>query len=451
MRMQIESVQSSDNLIANLAEFVSLLRHEGLPVGTTELFDVLQALSCVNISNRSHFKAALRASLAKNQRDQGAFDRAFSAFFLSGEMHSQRAEQADSRLEALKSKIELAERDMQFKGEPLSLSRAELEQFSMLSREERQGLLDFVQQTEEGKNVESRFKPLLETVVKSHLRYCRSREDNLARQQNKSAPGAGAAGGAAGEAVPASQHLREIDIEQIKTGDLPAAEQLLQRLSRKLAVKILRRRRSGPRSGALDLRRSLRDNMRFGGLIFNISYKPKRRSREQVALLCDLSASMKRYSTFVIHFLYGMQEAVSDLSCFGFSDHLEDLTGELKGGRDIKHLLDRVIRRSSTWGGGTDLGAALESLLDSYPERINQRTTLLVVSDTKTVQLRRALEGLKRVGDTVKRVIWLNPLPSERWSDYSSVEKVAALTEMWPAGTIGQLEEVLSGRLSEAL
>jgi uncharacterized protein len=85
-----------------------------------------------------------------------------------------------------------------------------------------------------------------------------------------------------------------------------------------LAVKILRRRRSGPRSGPLDLRRSMRDNMRFGGIIFDLKHKPKHRSRQQILLLCDVSASMKQYSTFVIHFLYGLREAVRDLSCSAF-------------------------------------------------------------------------------------------------------------------------------------
>jgi hypothetical protein len=156
---------------------------------------------------------------------------------------------------------------------------------------------------------------------------------------------------------------------------------------------------------------------------------------------------MKQYSTFVIHFLYGLREVVRDLSCFSFSDSLENLTPELKSKAGLQHMLNRVIRHSKNWGGGTNLGAALEELAAKYSDKLNAKTTVIVVSDTKTVALELALKELQSIKERVKRVIWLNPLQPEQWSDYRSIGLVAELTEMWPCSTIAQLEEVLTGRL----
>lgn len=428
----------------NLAVFTGLLRQEGLPLGTTEMIDALSALEKIDLSSRSSFKLALQATLVKNRRDQAVFSRLFDHFFVPIEEHEQKAESIACRNEEYARQLEQANDELQFKGEVLQLSAQELGQYSTLPQEHRSRLHDFVRRTESGNRVEPQFRPILENIVKSHLRYCRNREE----PQSSSAGSAGFADGAgSGSGSTGDDLLREIDIEAIAAVDLPAAEQLLQKLSRKLAVQILRRRRKGPRSGPLDLRRSMRDNMRYGGIIFNLKHKPKRRSRQQILLLCDVSASMKLYSTFVIHFMHGLHEVVRDLSCFSFSDHVEDLTPELKGRTNIKHLLDRVIRRSNTWGGGTDIGSSLSRLAENYSDRLNAKTTVIVVSDTKTVALVKTVEELKKLKERVKRVIWLNPLPVDRWPDYRSVAMVAEQVEMWPCSTIAQLEEVLSGRL----
>lgn len=426
----------------NLAVFAYILRKEGFPISTGEVFDALNALCKIDLLQRNHFKRALQATLVKSRQDQDLFNRIFDSFFIPPESMSKKIEDTANYNEQLERQVDRANKELQFKGESLQLSLIELNQYSSLSHDQRNRLQDFVRKTETGKNVEPRFRPLLETVIKSHLRYCKAQKC----KQKGLAEGGNLLGAGAGSASEEGS-LREIDIEAIRTADIPKAEQLLQRLSRKLAVQILRRRRHGPRSGPLDLRRSMRDNMRFGGVIFNLKYKPKRRSKQQVLLLCDVSASMRQYSTFVIHFLYGLKEVVHNLSCFSFSDTVENLTSDLKGRTDLKHLLDRVIRCSKNWGGGTNLGMALSEMAEKYPDLINAKTTVIVVSDTKTISIDHAVKELKKLNDRVRRIIFLNPLSVEQWPDYRSVSAVNEHVEMWPCSTIAQLEEVLAGRL----
>lgn len=434
--------QHEQHFEENLTIFTGLLRREGLNVGTAEMIDALNALPIIDLSSRESFKAALQATMVKSKSDQLIFNRIFNSFFISPDQHRFRGDQLTRQQQELQKKIEEANLDLQFKGEALQLSSEELEQYSCLSVEQRNQIKDFVQKTENGVNVEPQFRPLLETIVKSHLRYCRS---SNCKDQSAD-PSAGRADGA-GSGQNSDQYLREIDIATIAAADLPAAEYLLHELSRRLAVKILRRRRSGPRSGTLDFRRSLRENLHYGGTIFHLKYRPKRRSRQHILLICDVSASMKQYSTFVIHFLHGLQETVRELSCFIFSDNLENISAEIKGRIGLSCLLDRVVRRSKAWGGGTNIGQSLKKMVADYPDKINAKTTLIIVSDSKTIALESSLKELDKVKDRVKRIIWLNPLPVERWPDYRSVIKFAEQVEMWPCSTINQLEAVLVGRL----
>ncbi len=50
---------------AHLARFADLLRSQGVPVGTGEVLDALQAVQQIDLSLRSNFKAALQATLVK--------------------------------------------------------------------------------------------------------------------------------------------------------------------------------------------------------------------------------------------------------------------------------------------------------------------------------------------------------------------------------------------------
>lgn len=286
---------------SRLAGFAACLREAGLPLGTVELLDALRALQNIDISSKVAVKTALQATLVKNRGHQEAFDYLFDAYFIPPEEQSSRIKEEARRREKLDFPLREATRSLQFMGETLRLSGEEMRFYTALPEEQRQGLLHFVRQTEEGKNVERTFRPLLETVVKGHLRFLRRK-----MQQEQST---GAENGAGAGSGSEDNRIRQVDIQSIRNADLPAAEALIFRLSQQLARRLSRRRRAA-RRGPLDLRRSIRDNMRFGGTIFLLRYRRKRPSKQQLLLICDVSASMQRYSVFVLQFIYGLQAAV---------------------------------------------------------------------------------------------------------------------------------------------
>lgn len=449
-----ESSPGSWGLPGHLVHFASRLREAGIPVGTSELLDALHAVEEIGLDRRELFKAALAATLVKGRRHREAFDRLFAEHFAPPEVRARRFRQEAQRRETRISHIEEASRSLLFQGERLNLSEEEMVLYSSLPADGKNRLLQFVRSTEEGKNVESRHKPLLETVVKGHLSYWRQRldrekADRMTREENgPGGPGGGAAGGAAGSGPGSS--LRELDMRAISAADLPEAEALVSRLARNLARNLFRRQARRSNRGPLDLRRTLRDNLRYGGSLFRLRFRRKSRSRPRLLLIGDVSASMHRYSSFVLQFLYGLQAVVHNLESFIFADRLEHLTPSLEGRGYLRRVLDRVVGESGVWGGGTNLASALEELHERYPDLLGARTTVIVVSDTRTQALDLALLELRRLQRKVRAIIWLNPLPLERWDLYRSVRECAALSEMWPCRTIAQLEQVAAGLLLRA-
>lgn len=435
------SVPSECPFEENMALFAALLRAEGLPLGTAELLDALKALEHIDVSGRDDFKSALRATLVKSHRDLEIFEEVFENYFVPPEIQVRQAREAVWQQEQQKIRLESAAEELSFKGEPLELSSEEMILYSSLPEAERQSLRRFVQETEAAEKERRPLRPLLETVVKGQLRYWHSRKDQLA-------PGSClAGGGGAGSAGKADQRLCELDMQMLSQADLPAAKALINRLSLLLAHRLLQRRQRGASRGSLDFRATVRTNMRYGGRPFQLKYKRKRRSKLQLLFIGDLSASMERYSSFVLQFIYGLQAAVFNLELFSFADTLEYLTPALKEQAGLDQLLERVVLHGESWGGGTNIGAALAELNMHYRELLTPRTVAIVVSDTRTINLNAALAEVQKLKERVRRIIWLNPLPPEQWRRHQSVASFAKLVEMWPCNTIARLEEAVTGRL----
>lgn len=69
------------NLVTNVAEFVRLLRENGLNVGPGDSVDALRALSHLDLGDRQGVYTGLRTILVKRAEDYALYDAAFRVFF----------------------------------------------------------------------------------------------------------------------------------------------------------------------------------------------------------------------------------------------------------------------------------------------------------------------------------------------------------------------------------
>ncbi len=204
--------------------------------------------------------------------------------------------------------------------------------------------------------------------------------------------------------------LTKRDFSKIDPEDVEELLEIVRLLGKQIAYK-LKRRREGARSGRLDLRKTLRKNLRSGGELLDLKFSKRRRNRIKMVLLCDVSKSMELYSRFLLHFSYAFQNAFKHVDTFVFGTALKRMTQILNNDN-----LDEIQAELSTqvfgWGSGTDIGGCLDEFLSDYSKSaLDSNTVVIILSDGwdtgSSEQLEQALQSISR---KASKIIWLNPL-----------------------------------------
>ena len=155
-----------------------------------------------------------------------------------------------------------------------------------------------------------------------------------------------------------------------------------------------------------------------------------------MVLLCDVSGSMIQFSEFALRFIQMLNQASDSSRTFLFSESIVEADSFSLQNMD---LFRNYVRQCGIYGKGTDLGAALQQLCD-WPEKVlNQSTTLLILSDTKTVNVAQAEALLTAARRNCSEVLWLNPIPQRKWPYIRSVQTMSALCRMIPCSTLDEL------------
>lgn len=204
--------------------------------------------------------------------------------------------------------------------------------------------------------------------------------------------------------------LTRKDFSTFTDRELEEIGKLVVAIARRIATRMSRRMQRARHSHRLDLRRTMRLHLRWGGDLPELAFKRRRIRKTRLVLLCDVSGSMDIYSRFLIQFVYALQEAVGNVESFVFSTSLTRVTPALRS-RTLREALDRLSRTVPNWSGGTRIGASFMQFLEGWRHLLDPRTVVVILSDgwdTGDVEvLHRAMREIRaRSG----RVIWLNPL-----------------------------------------
>jgi uncharacterized protein with von Willebrand factor type A (vWA) domain len=182
-------------------------------------------------------------------------------------------------------------------------------------------------------------------------------------------------------------------------------------IARRLAVQRSRRFRAAQRGHSIDLRRSFRRNMKYGGTLLELSHRQRKVRKPRLVLLCDVSRSMELYSTFLLQFIYALQHTLGRVESFVFSTRLTRVTDYFRAG-SIFTALERMSVEVPDWAGGTRIGDSFHSFNRWWAGRvIDRHTIVLVLSDGLDSGPAAVLESeMAAIQQRAARVIWLNPL-----------------------------------------
>jgi len=409
--------------LEKLAEFSTLLRREGLAVGLQETADACEILTLLDMSNRETVRLALQAVYAKSREEQAVFQHCFDSFFVSLEQRDaiRRKQEAEAR-ELAQRRQEAAE-EMQVNGKSLDLREDLQEVYVHMSEEKRDQL----------RNMLEKMKGNLSRSPKLYSNFIRSVFMRFLLEQQMAMEDDAAIGS---EEIDPDLALLYRDISQFKEADIPRAAALIAAISRQLDAELSRRRQGQGHSGKLDFRRTIRKGLETGGSFCRLAYRRKRQKKRRLVLLCDVSGSMLQFSEFALRFIKSMTEVSEASQTFLFSEEVREVDPFALQNMDA---FRDYVRSSGLFGRGTDLGGALDELNHRRPAPLGPSATLLILSDTKTIDLPRAAQALIEAKRQAGRVLWLNPIPQRKWPYMASIQTMASLCQMTPCSTLDEL------------
>lgn len=433
----------------HLVEFVQLLRTVGLKVSPSEISDATEGLRVIGMVDRDKVEAVLQATLVKDYRNIFAFKEAFRAYFASLEQKEAWQKEAEKKATQWNEQIESTHQDLRFQGNELDLTEEERAVYASLPEKDKQRLRDFLEKSSIGSKigapVDHLHQPMVERVLRGSLEYWRKKLN----EEDEPILAPGSMDGIFSE-VDRALHEREVevlsrDLKKISPEEWPEVIRLIRRLSQRLASQLTRRYRADRRRGGLDMRFTLRKNIRYGGVLVERRYRSRRKGRPRIILLCDISGSMLKYTEFIWQFVYGLSSVVNGIKTFAFGESLIPLTGKLRKGQTFEAMVkEALLVTGKEWGGGTNLANALDTLQKKFPDTLTKQTLLLIVSDAQTLEGERAATLLGGIRRHLRQVLWLNTLPERRWLETSYVKAFLPSCQMYECYTLDHLTQILS-------
>lgn len=408
--------------LEKLSAFARILRMEGLSVSPRDTEDAAAILTRLGFEDRETVKTALMTVYAKSREEQLKFSSAFDGFFLSEEairaQARQRAEQERQRQE----QMEQAGEELEQIGERVRLDERERQSYRELPQEARQKLQDFL----------NRYKGNVDRSPQLYSEFIHSVFAKTMMEQQMLLENAGVGA----EELDPELGLLCRDIGAFRDSEIPKAIALIQNVARQINGELSAKRRGQGSSGKLDFRRTIRGSLSSGGSLHRLYFRKPRTRKRKLVILCDVSGSMVQFSEFALRFIQSLNQVAESSRTFLFSETIVEADAfQLQ---NMDRFRD-TVRASGIYGRGTDLGLALKNLCDTRPPVLNQNTTLLILSDTKTVDTARALLWLREAKRQSGKLLWLNPIPERNWKYIKSVGAVQTMAPMIPCSTLGEL------------
>lgn len=434
-------------MISTLTEFVDELRAVGIPVSMVEAIDAAEAIEYTDLGQREHLRASLGATLVKNPRHYGAFDRAFDVYFgmaplgdLESDVSSGDGSGSDGgagsgsgggdgmldslvdalvagnsdRLRRLVSEAVDRYAGMQ-PGRPVGgryyayrvLRRIDSDELlarliAALVPTETQGSIDERIDHERAEALVQEVRDQLEEEITGRLIADRGRQQVATNRR-----------------LPL---VEDIDLMHATRVEIEEVERAIRPLARKLATRLGQRRRHGSK-GRLDVRRTIRRSLGHGGVLLEPQFKPPRASKPEIVILCDVSGSMATFARFTMQLTYAISAELAKVRVFAFIDGLDEVTDFFSPDTDFADGLVTMSREANIVrrDGHSDYGHSFVEMWEKYADAVTSRSTVIVTGDARNNYRDAGLEAFHRIVDRSRAMLWLNPEPERFWDTGDSI------------------------------
>ena len=341
-------------LAENIMHFARVLRGAGLPIGSGQVLDAIEASQTGCLNNKIDFHAALHSVFVKRHEHDALFEEAFQIFWRKPKM---------------------------------------LEQLIQL-------LFPEISRPAADEKKKAGHRRLAESLFDSNHPLTAERRENPGELDIE-----------ASYTFSSQETLRKKDFEQMTVEEQVKAKRAIAALrAHRVSVKT-RRYRAVRHGERIDLRRSLKATVSAAGELLELKYKHRKLRQPPLVVLCDISGSMSNYSRMFLHFLHALLNDRDRVHVFVFGTRLTNITRELRR-RDVDEAMQKVSGAVQDWSGGTRIGESLRTFNYLWARRVlAQGAHVLLMSDGLDRDHIETLEReMARLRLSARWIIWLNPL-----------------------------------------
>ncbi|MCU1483766.1 MAG: hypothetical protein JWN67_512 [Actinomycetia bacterium] len=447
-----------------MAGFIAELRRAGLPVSLTENLDAMEAVKHVPMEDREAFKYALAATLVKSSNHWKTFETVFEVFFsLRGrEYHLGELDEATAR--ALDQLDELAPTDGELSPRGMggmegmspeeiaemlfnamknadsalmrAIARQAVSRFAGMEPGRPVGGTYYLYRTLRNLDLEGVVERMMEDarmqrggeLTQLEERLERDEFESRADQLRKEVEAEIRRRLVADRGVEAmAKTLRkplpeDVDFMHASREEMVNLRKALMPLTRKLAVRLARKRRHG-RKGPLDFRNTVRHSLSYGGVPADPKFKYPRPAKPEIFVVADISGSVAAFARFTLQLVYAISGQFSKVRSFVFIDGVDEVTKFFEGQEDINQAVHRVNTEADVvWvDGHSDYGHAFEAFWERWGKEIGPRTTVILLGDARNNYHASQSWVVKEMRHKARHVYWLNPEPKSYWDTGDSI------------------------------
>ena len=208
----------------------------------------------------------------------------------------------------------------------------------------------------------------------------------------------------------AREVLREKDFSEFTPSEINQSRRMMAQLTWNMGFRRTRRLVPG-RGRKLDLRKTLRRNLKYGGELMELAHLTQKDKLRPLVLICDVSGSMERYTRMLLHFIHTISGEMEHMEAFLFATRLTRITRYLNH-RGVDQTVSEVAKAVPDWAGGTRIGQALKTFNFQWLRRVlSGGAVVLIISDGWDRGEPELLsQEAARLQRSCHRLIWLNPL-----------------------------------------
>jgi uncharacterized protein with von Willebrand factor type A (vWA) domain len=454
--------------------FVRALRSAGLPVSLSEGLDAARAVGELGLEDREVLRAAYAATLVKRRPHRPGFDQVFDLYFpalvgegiVPQEKHRDEGEPGADRVglsAAADGPQELADFREALAG---ALEEDDPDALELLAREavQRFGLIRGRgpgEQRWSSYNVMNRVaprelvarilrglaggaldgEPATRRLVEARARVFEGLVDAEVRRR---------AAEIRGPEHVAKYTVRtsidQVDFTSARRSDLEEMRREIGPLARRLATR-LDRHKAARRRGPVDFRRTVRASMSSGGVPLEVHHRPRRPTRSDLVVLCDVSGSVASFAGFTLMLVFALREQFDRVRAFTFVDDIHEVTDRFRTGADPAETLASLAASAqhATLWGRTSYGRAFTRFGEEHADALTPKTNLLVLGDARSNYSDLALPVVADLVARSRRAWWLNPEAARHWDTGDSAARdYGALMAMVECRNLAQLGEFVS-------